>query len=138
METPLLHGGGDYAPMRSWREVRSMVWAETVKLWRVAGPLAFQILCQFGTNSMTSVFVGHIGNLQLSAVALSLSVIGTFSFGFLVGFLFLSLFGCREKKKRKRVFDCYVIWFFYFLLLLLFLFLAFVWFPRNDGKRKKI
>ena len=102
METPLLNGGaeegyggadGDYQPLRSWREVRSMVWKETVKLWRVAGPLAFQILCQFGTNSMTSVFVGHIGNLQLSAVSISLSVIGTFSFGFMVGFLFsLSLF----------------------------------------------
>ncbi|RVX01880.1 Protein detoxification 35 [Vitis vinifera] len=94
METPLLNGGaeegyggadGDYQPLRSWREVRSMVWKETVKLWRVAGPLAFQILCQFGTNSMTSVFVGHIGNLQLSAVSISLSVIGTFSFGFMLG-----------------------------------------------------
>ncbi|KAL6320857.1 hypothetical protein AAG906_008857 [Vitis piasezkii] len=94
METPLLKGGaeegyggpdGDYQPLRSWREVRSMVWKETVKLWRVAGPLAFQILCQFGTNSMTSVFVGHIGNLQLSAVSISLSVIGTFSFGFMLG-----------------------------------------------------
>ena len=98
METPLINGGadegcgggdgdGDYPPLKSWRGVRSMVWTETEKLWRVAGPLAFQILCQFGTNSMTSVFVGHIGNLQLSAVSISLSVIGTFYFGFMVSFL---------------------------------------------------
>ena len=120
MEAPLLHGGGggDYPPMRSWREVRSMVWAETVKLWGVAGPLAFQILCQFGTNSITTVFVGHIGNLELSAVSISLSVIGTFVFGFLVGFLF-SLFVSlprkeeKRKKKERRVFDFYVIYFCY-------------------------
>ena len=110
MEAPLLHGGGDYPPMRSWREVRSMVWAETVKLWRVAGPLAFQILCQFGTNSMINVFVGHIGNLELSAVSISLSVIGTFSFGFLFP-LFVWL--PRKEEKRKKN-DCYVICFCYY------------------------
>ena len=97
METPLLKSGaergyggegGDYPPLTSWREVRSMLWRETVKVWRVAGPLAFQILCQFGTNLVTTVFVGHIGNLELSAVSISVSVIGTFSFGFMVGFLF--------------------------------------------------
>ena len=107
MEAPLLHGGGggDYPPMRSWREVRSMVWAETVKLWRVAGPLAFQILCQFGTNSITTVFVSHIGNLELSAVSISLYVIGTFVYGFLVGFLFsffVSLPRKEEKRKKKK------------------------------------
>ncbi|CBI22677.3 unnamed protein product, partial [Vitis vinifera] len=94
METPLLKSGaergyggegGDYPPLTSWREVRSMLWRETVKVWRVAGPLAFQILCQFGTNLVTTVFVGHIGNLELSAVSISVSVIGTFSFGFMLG-----------------------------------------------------
>ena len=119
MEAPLLHGGGggDYPPMRSWREVRSMVWAETVKLWRVAGPLAFQILCQFGTKSITTVFVSHIGNLELSAVSISLYVIGTFVFGFLVGFLFSFFVSLRRKeekrKKKRRVFDFYVICFCY-------------------------
>ncbi|NP_001268037.1 protein TRANSPARENT TESTA 12-like [Vitis vinifera] len=94
METPLLKSGaergyggegGDYPPLTTWREVRSMLWRETVKVWRVAGPLAFQILCQFGTNLVTTVFVGHIGNLELSAVSISVSVIGTFSFGFMLG-----------------------------------------------------
>ena len=90
MEAPLLNGGGggDYPPLRSWRDLKSMVWTETVKLWTVAGPLGFQILCQFGTDSMTSVFAGHIGNVELSAVSISFSVIGTFTFGFLVSFLF--------------------------------------------------
>ena len=81
-------GEGDYPPMRSWKEVNSMVWTETLKLWRVAGPLALQIMCHFGIESLTTVFVGHIGNLELSAVSVSLSIIGTFTYGFLVPFLF--------------------------------------------------
>ena len=81
-------GEGDYPPLRSWKEVNSMVWTETLKLWRVAGPLALQIMCHFGIESLTTVFVGHIGNLELSAVSVSLSIIGTFTYGFLVPFLF--------------------------------------------------
>ena len=81
-------GEGDYLPLRSWKEVNSMVWTETLKLWRVAGPLALQIMCHFGIESLTTVFVGHIGNLELSAVSVSLSIIGTFTYGFLVPFLF--------------------------------------------------
>ena len=113
METPLLKSGaergyggegGDYPPLTTWREVRSMLWRETVKVWRVAGPLAFQILCQFGTNLVTTVFVGHIGNLELSAVSISVSVIGTFSFGFMVGFL-LSLY----TSILSRVFPFWVV-----------------------------
>ena len=81
-------GEGDYPPLRSWKEVNSMAWTETLKLWRVAGPLALQIMCHFGIESLTTVFVGHIGNLELSAVSVSLSIIGTFTYGFLVPFLF--------------------------------------------------
>ena len=81
-------GEGDYPPLRSWKEVNSMVWTETLKLWRVAGPLALQIMCEFGIESITTVFVGHIGNLELSAVSVSLSIVGTFTFGFMVPFLF--------------------------------------------------
>lgn len=85
MEAPLLlDDGGDYRPVKSVREASSVFWAETVKLWRIAGPIAFQILCQYGNNSMTNIFVGHIGDIELSAVTISLSVIGTFSFGLMV------------------------------------------------------
>ncbi|KAK9293207.1 hypothetical protein L1049_021196 [Liquidambar formosana] len=89
MEEPLIVNGdvhnGDYLPVRSFSEVKSVFWAETVKLWRIAGPIAFTILCQYGTNATTTIFVGHIGNVELSAVAIALSVIGTFSFGFMLG-----------------------------------------------------
>lgn len=62
-----------------------MFWRETVKVWKIAGPIAFNIICQYGTNSITNIFVGHIGAVELSGVAIALSVIGTFSFGFMLG-----------------------------------------------------
>ncbi|XP_059667113.1 protein DETOXIFICATION 35 [Cornus florida] len=95
METPLLNGSsgdtdligddGDYRPVKGYRQMRRVFWIETVKLWKIAGPIVFNILCQYGTNSVTTIFVGHLGNIELSSVAIALSVIGTFSFGFLLG-----------------------------------------------------
>ncbi|CAL1404897.1 unnamed protein product [Linum trigynum] len=89
METPLLThsgaGGDDYAPVKSLPALRSVFRTETVKLWRIAGPIAFNTVCQYGLNSVTNMFVGHIGGLELSAVAIALSVISNFSFGFLLG-----------------------------------------------------
>ncbi|CAN1264596.1 Protein DETOXIFICATION 34 [Linum perenne] len=91
METPLLNdhaavpAGGDYSPVKTFKQARSVFGAETVKLWKIAGPIAFNTLCQYGLNSVTNMFVGHIGEFELSAVAISLSVISTFSFGFLLG-----------------------------------------------------
>ncbi|KAE8681464.1 Detoxifying efflux carrier 35 isoform 3 [Hibiscus syriacus] len=99
-KTPLLNGApspattsttlkllenGDYLSVKSFEEVKWVFWIETVKMWKIAGPIAFQIICQYGTNSFTSIFVGHIGNIELSAVTISLTVIGTFSFGFMLG-----------------------------------------------------
>ncbi|KAG6747542.1 hypothetical protein POTOM_049947 [Populus tomentosa] len=65
--------------------IKTVFWKETVKLWRIAGPIALSLVCQSGTNILTSIFVGHLGNLELSAVSVSLSVIITFCFGFLLG-----------------------------------------------------
>lgn len=95
METPLLNGGssaelrligedGDYRPAMGWREWRAVFWIETVKLWRIAVPISFTILCQFGLNSLTNIYVGHIGDIELSAFSIAMSVINTFSFGFMV------------------------------------------------------
>ncbi|XP_024021656.1 protein DETOXIFICATION 35 [Morus notabilis] len=89
MEAPLLAANGDgeedYAPIESVGEARKVFWKETVKMWKIAGPIGCTILCNYGINSVTSIFVGHISELELSAVTLSLSVIGTFSFGFMLG-----------------------------------------------------
>ncbi|KAL6131095.1 hypothetical protein ACLB2K_069473 [Fragaria x ananassa] len=76
---------GDYPPPRSFHDVKNICFLETAKLWAIAGPIAFNLLCYYGINSATAIYVGRIGDVELSAVAISLSVIGNFSFGFLYG-----------------------------------------------------
>ncbi|KAL0698343.1 hypothetical protein Bca4012_054465 [Brassica carinata] len=87
--TPFLANGGeaekDYAPARTWSDVKRVLSTESGKLWMFASMVAFDAICQFGVSFMTIVFVGHIGEIELSAVSISLSVIGIFSFGFLLG-----------------------------------------------------
>ncbi|XP_030515501.1 protein DETOXIFICATION 34 [Rhodamnia argentea] len=76
---------GDYEPVKTFDDAKYVCRLESTKLWVIAGPIAFNILCNYGVNSFTNIFVGHIGNVELSAVAISLSVIANFSFGFLFG-----------------------------------------------------
>ncbi|KAK4718447.1 hypothetical protein R3W88_016785 [Solanum pinnatisectum] len=96
-ETPLINGfsddehhqiigaDGDYRPVTNLREWWAIFCIESVKLWRIGGPIAFNIICQYGVNSLTNIFVGHLGDIELSAISIAQSVIGTFSFGFLLG-----------------------------------------------------
>lgn len=90
METPLLTikaeaaVAADYAPVRSFGEAMKVSWKEAVKLWRVATLVACTSLFQYLVQSITTVFVGHLGDVELSAVSLSLSVICNIPFGFLV------------------------------------------------------
>ncbi|KAI3719462.1 hypothetical protein L6452_20361 [Arctium lappa] len=77
--------GGDYSATNSFQDAKVIYQLESQKLWAIATPIAFNILCNYGTNSFTNIFVGHIGDMELSAVSVSLSVIANFSFGFLLG-----------------------------------------------------
>lgn len=93
-QTPLLHDfsgdhqliglDGDYRPVKSLKQWWAIFWIETFKLWEIGGPIAFNILCQFGIYSITVAFCGHLGAVELSAVSVAQNVIGTFSFGFMV------------------------------------------------------
>ncbi|XP_060203699.1 protein DETOXIFICATION 35-like [Lycium barbarum] len=96
METPLLNGypgdhnqlvgtDGDYLQAKSFKDWWAIFCVETVKLWRIGGPIAFNIICQYGVNSLTNIFVGHLGNIELSAISIAQTVISTFSFGFMMG-----------------------------------------------------
>lgn len=76
----------DYPAIQNFRDATYICCVESSKVWGIAGPIAFNILCNYGINSFTNIFVGHIGDIELSAVAISLSVIANFSFGFLVSF----------------------------------------------------
>lgn len=96
MEPTELHSApstmlADYPPVQGFQDLKNLVSMESGKLWTIAGPIAFNILCNYGINSFTSIFVGHIGDVELSAVAISLSVIANFSFGFLVRFFLFFL-----------------------------------------------
>ncbi|XP_051143437.1 protein DETOXIFICATION 35-like [Andrographis paniculata] len=83
---PLLVGdGGDYLPARTAEAWRRIFCMESLKLWRIGGPIALQIFCQFATTSVATIFVGHIGDVELSAFSIATTVIGVFSFGFLLG-----------------------------------------------------
>ncbi|KAF7826074.1 protein DETOXIFICATION 34 [Senna tora] len=84
-EGPIDTHAGDYNEIKNFRDMKNVFSVETRKLWAIATPIAFNILCNYGTNSFTGIFVGHIGNLELSAISVSLSVISNFSFGFLLG-----------------------------------------------------
>ncbi|KAK4384335.1 protein DETOXIFICATION 35 [Sesamum angolense] len=57
---------------------------ESGKLWRIGGPIVIQILCQYGGTSVATIFVGHLGDVDLSAFTIASTVIGTFAFGFMV------------------------------------------------------
>ncbi|WVY97794.1 hypothetical protein V8G54_029945 [Vigna mungo] len=94
MDAPLLVNGegavlvaedGDYVAARGFKKVKEVFWIESKKMWLIALPIIFNIWCQYGTNSITSIFVGHLGDIELSAVSLINSVIGTFAFGFMLG-----------------------------------------------------
>ncbi|KAL5718620.1 Protein DETOXIFICATION 34 [Ranunculus cassubicifolius] len=78
-------GSTDYPKITNFYEAKAICWLETQKLWAIAGPIAFNILCVYGINSVTQIFVGHIGDVELSAIAIAMSVISNFSFGFLLG-----------------------------------------------------
>lgn len=71
---------------------KSKFWTETLKMWKNATPIAFNILCQHGTNLISNLFVRHLGDIELSSVTISLADIGTFSLGFMVSsFCFVAL-----------------------------------------------
>uniref|UniRef100_A0A0D9UVT3 Protein DETOXIFICATION n=1 Tax=Leersia perrieri TaxID=77586 RepID=A0A0D9UVT3_9ORYZ len=76
---------GDAPVVRSVRGAWDVFTAESRRLWAIGAPIAFNIVCLYGTNSTTQIFAGHIGNRELSAVAIGLSVVSNFSFGFLLG-----------------------------------------------------
>ncbi|CDP05161.1 unnamed protein product [Coffea canephora] len=76
---------GEYRQARGLKEWWYVFRIETVKLWALGLPIALNIICQYGMNAATTMYVGHLGDVELSAISISLSVISTFSFGFLLG-----------------------------------------------------
>ncbi|KAH0761944.1 hypothetical protein KY290_018017 [Solanum tuberosum] len=91
MESPLLNdfsgdlicSDGDYRHISIVN--LNEFWIETVKLWEIGGPIAFNIMCQYGLYAVTVAFCGHLGPTHLAAVTLAQTIIATFAFGFMMG-----------------------------------------------------
>ncbi|XP_020581112.1 protein DETOXIFICATION 35-like isoform X1 [Phalaenopsis equestris] len=81
----LLAAAEDAPPIKSLNDAWDVFLRESKKLWLIAVPIGFSMICLNGISSATQIVAGHLGNLQLSAVAVSLSVIFVFTFGFLLG-----------------------------------------------------
>ncbi|CAM0871351.1 unnamed protein product [Alopecurus aequalis] len=66
-------------------EAARMVWEESKRLWAIGAPIGIATLSSYSVSSVTTIFVGHLGNLPLAAASIGLSVFSTFAFGFLLG-----------------------------------------------------
>ncbi|KAK2450222.1 protein DETOXIFICATION [Trifolium repens] len=89
MKTPLviksLNSESDYLPVKSLKDVKHVLWSETVKLWKIALPVALSLLFQNLNNSSTSIYAGHLGDIELSSFSVYQSVITSIYFSMLYG-----------------------------------------------------
>ncbi|RDX85109.1 Protein DETOXIFICATION 34, partial [Mucuna pruriens] len=89
METPLViqkfTSESDYLPVKSLKDVKFVSWTETVKIWRIAFPMALSALFQFLTASSTFIYAGHLGDMELSSISVYYGVISSIYFYLLFG-----------------------------------------------------
>lgn len=57
---------------------------ESKKLWHIVGPAIFSRLASYSMLVITQAFAGHLGDLELAAISISMNVIVGFDFGLLV------------------------------------------------------
>ncbi|XP_026391077.1 protein DETOXIFICATION 27-like [Papaver somniferum] len=80
----------------------SRVWVESKKLWSIAGP---SIVIRLSSNSVlvvTQAFAGHLGELELAAVSISVTVVIGFTFGLLLGMASALETLCGQAYGAKR------------------------------------
>ncbi|BAU02277.1 Protein DETOXIFICATION 35 [Vigna angularis] len=89
METPLVprkfSAEADYLAMKGWKDAKFVFWTETVKIWRIAFPMALSALFQLFTLLSNSVYAGHLGDLELSSISVYQGVLGSIYFYLLLG-----------------------------------------------------
>ncbi|XVF42691.1 hypothetical protein PTKIN_Ptkin01aG0384900 [Pterospermum kingtungense] len=66
-------------------DLKTRVWVETKKIWRVAFPSMLARVTAFGMIIVTQSFLGHIGEVELAAYALVQSIFVRFINGILIG-----------------------------------------------------
>ncbi|KAI4325976.1 hypothetical protein MLD38_031335 [Melastoma candidum] len=60
------------------------VMIESKKLWHIVGPSIISRLASYSMFVITQAFAGHLGDLELAAISISVNVIVGFDFGLLV------------------------------------------------------
>ncbi|XP_058779115.1 protein DETOXIFICATION 35-like [Vicia villosa] len=89
METPLVKKNltpeSDYLAVKRLKDVKYVLWNETAKIWRIAVPVALCSLFQYLNYTSTSIYAGHLGDIELSSVSLYLSVITSIYYSLLFG-----------------------------------------------------
>lgn len=95
METPLLiksfTSENDYLPLKNLKDVKYVLWNETLKIWKIAIPVALCLLFQNLIGSSNFIYAGHIGDIQLSSYSVYQSVIITIYFSILVSTFLITL-----------------------------------------------
>ncbi|GLJ41656.1 hypothetical protein SUGI_0862080 [Cryptomeria japonica] len=69
----------------SFQQLIKESWTESKKLWRIAGPAIFTRICSYSMQVITRICAGHMGVVELAAVAIHGYVIGGLAFGFMLG-----------------------------------------------------
>uniref|UniRef100_A0A7N0T5G0 Uncharacterized protein n=1 Tax=Kalanchoe fedtschenkoi TaxID=63787 RepID=A0A7N0T5G0_KALFE len=75
----------DIKPITGPRRFCIEFYAETKKLWYLAGPIIFMAICQYSLGAVTQLLAGHISTIALAAVAVQISLITGFANGAMAG-----------------------------------------------------
>lgn len=65
-------------------DLKRRIWEESKKTWKIAFPTIIARVTTFGTLVVTQSFVGHITEFDLTAYALSQTVLIRLAYGILV------------------------------------------------------
>jgi len=87
MEERLLREGSDAEGQSNNREsiyLRTKVWSEVNKMWRIALPSSLFRMTSFGSIIVAQAFIGHSSELGLAAYALLQSTFIRFLYGLMV------------------------------------------------------
>ncbi|KAI9201049.1 hypothetical protein LWI28_017292 [Acer negundo] len=79
---PLLRGVDDDQENKG---LASRAWIESKKLWYILGPSIFNSVASFSMNVITQAIAGHLGDVELAATTISITVISGFNYGLLLG-----------------------------------------------------
>ncbi|XP_057836673.2 protein DETOXIFICATION 33 [Cryptomeria japonica] len=69
----------------SFQQLIKESWRESKKLWRIAGPAIFIRVCSHSMLLITTICAGHLGVVELAALAIQGNVIGLLAFGLMLG-----------------------------------------------------